>query len=55
MIKVAFSFNSHGTEKIKLFSQGMDDFINLRYESLISVDYKYKEIPVLFSWMYSYG
>ena len=45
MTKVTFSFRSQGTEKIELFSQLMS--INLRYESLIIIDYEYKEIPVL--------
>ena len=44
MIKAAFSFKSQGTEKIELFSQGTDGSFNLRYESVITVDYKYKEI-----------
>ena len=44
MIKVTFSFKSQGTEKIKFFFQGSDGSINLRYESLITVDYKYTEI-----------
>ena len=39
MIKIAFSFRFQGTDKIELFSQGTDDSINLRYESLITVDY----------------
>ena len=43
MIKVAFSFKSQGTEKIELFSEGTDGSIDLKYESLISADYKYKE------------
>ena len=49
MIKVAFRFKSQGTDKIELFCQGTDESINLRYdhESLITADYKYKEIPVL--------
>ena len=52
MIKVAFILlQSQETEKIELLSQGTDDFINLRYESLITVHYKYEEIPVLLSWM----
>ena len=42
MIEVAFSFKSQETEKIELFSQGTDESINLRYESLITIDYKYK-------------
>ena len=56
MIKVAFSFKSQGTEKIQLSSQGADGSINLRYESLITVDYKYKEIQyfafldVMYGW-----
>ena len=49
MIKVSFSFKSQGTKKIELFSQGTDDFIYLRYECLITFDYKCKEIPVLLS------
>ena len=44
MIKVAFSFKSQGTEKIDLFSQGIDGSKNLRYKSLMTVDYKYKEM-----------
>ena len=51
MIKVGFTFKSQGTENIELFSNGINDSINLRYESLITVDLKYKEIPVLLSWM----
>ena len=50
MIKVAFIFKSKGTKKIELFSQGTDGSINLRYESLITVDYKYKEI-LLFAFL----
>ena len=45
-IPVAFGFKSQGTEEIEFFSQGIDDFINLRYESLITItNYKCKEIP----------
>ena len=48
MIKVAFSFKSQLTEKIAgAFSQGTNGSINLRYESLSTVDYKYKEILLL--------
>ena len=50
-VKVAFGFKSQGTEEIEFFSQGTDDSINLRYESLITSGYKCKEIPVLLSWM----
>ena len=42
MIQGAFSFKSHG--KFEPFSQRTDGSINLIYESLITVDYKYKEI-----------
>ena len=45
--KAAFNFKSKGTEKIWYFSQETDDRINLKYESLITVDYKHKEFPVL--------
>ena len=47
MTKAAFSFRSQGTEKVENFSQGTDHSVNLRYGSLINVDYKYKETPVL--------
>ena len=40
MIKVALSFICQGTEKIEFFSQGTDGSTNLRYESLITADYK---------------
>ena len=46
MTKVAFSFKSQGTEKLS-FSHNRLMSINLKYESLIIVDYGYKEIPVL--------
>ena len=36
MIVVGFSLKSQGTDKIKLFSHGTDDSINLKYESLQS-------------------
>ena len=42
MNKVAVSFKSQGTEKIELYSQGTDDSISLRYENVITFDYKYK-------------
>ena len=42
MIKVAFSFNSQGIEKHGLFSQRTEECQNLRYESLIIVDHKYR-------------
>ena len=47
------SFKSQGTEKIELFLQEADDSINLRYQSLITVDYKkdYKETPSMFPWV----
>ena len=48
MIKVAFNFKFQGAEIVKLFSQGTDDSINLRYESLITVDYKYEEMQFCF-------
>ena len=52
MIKVGFSFKSQETEKkVELFFHGTEDSINLRCESLITVDFKYKESPVLRSWM----
>ena len=35
----------------KLFSQGTKGSKNQKYESLITVNYKYKEVPVLLSWM----
>ena len=44
MVKVAFSFKSQGTEKIKLFSQGTEKCQNLRNGSLIIIDPKYIEI-----------
>ena len=46
MTKVTFSFKSQGTEKIELSHNRLMS-INLRYESLIIIDYGYKEIPVL--------
>ena len=49
MVKVAFSFNSQGTERIELFSHGAYESISLRYEGLITFDYKYEEISVLLS------
>ena len=51
MIKDALIFKSQMTEKkIQLFSQRTEGSINLRYESLITVDYKYKEI-LLFAFL----
>ena len=47
----AFGFKSQGTKKIERFSQGTDDSIYLRYEGLITVNYKCKEFPVLLSQM----
>ena len=45
MIKVALlSSNPKGLIKSSFFSQRTDGSINPRYESLITVDYKYKEI-----------
>ena len=46
-VKVAFGFKSQETEEIELFFQGTNDSINLRYERLITIGYKCKEIPVL--------
>ena len=43
MIKVAFSFKSKGTKKFELFSERTADSANLRYESKITIDYKYKK------------
>ena len=45
--RFCFNFKSQGTEKIQLFSQGTDGSINLRYESLFTVDDKYEEILLL--------
>ena len=50
MIKVAFIFKSQRTEKTKFFCQGTDSSINPRYESLITVYYKYEEI-LLFAFL----
>ena len=47
VFKVAFGFKFQWIAKIEVFSQGTDDSINLRYKSLIIIDYKYKEIPLL--------
>ena len=55
MTKISFSFKFEGLKKIEPFSQGTDGSINLRYESLTTVDYKHKEIPILLSLMKSYG
>ena len=54
MIKVAFRFKSQGTEKVGLCSQGTDDSINVRYESLITLNHKYEEIAVLLAGMKRY-
>ena len=35
MVKVTSNFKSQRIEKIELFSQGTEDFQNLRYEVLI--------------------
>ena len=51
MTKVAFSFKSQRSENIELFSQGTDDSVNLRYESLIIFNYKSKKLYLLISWM----
>ena len=51
MIKVTLIFKSEGAEKNRVLSQGTGNSINLRYESLINVDYNCKEIPALLSWM----
>ena len=51
MTTVAICLKFQGTEKIEFFLQGTDECINLRYESLIIVDYKHKEIPVFLSLM----
>ena len=44
--QIAFSFKLQGIGKIELFSQGTHSSINLRYESLITVEYQCKEIPL---------
>ena len=46
MIKVGFSFKSQGTEKFELFSHGTNDSINLTYESLITVDFKFQSFQL---------
>ena len=46
MTKVAFRFKSQRTKKSS-FSHNSPTTINLRYESLIIVDRRCKEIPVL--------
>ena len=51
MIKLAFNFKSQGTKITKLFSHGTEDSINMRYEILVSFDYKCKELSVLLSWI----
>ena len=50
MIKVAFVFKSQATEKIELSSQGIASSMNLRYESLITIGYKYDKI-LLFAFL----
>ena len=44
MSKIAFNFKSQRDKNVKLLSQGTDGSMNLRYESLITVGFKYKEI-----------
>ena len=46
MVKVSFSFNSQGFEKIKLSSQGTNSSINLRYNSLITNTRLQIEVPL---------
>ena len=50
MIKVAFIFKFQGNETKSFSPKGSDGSIDLRYESLITVDYKYKEI-LLFTFL----
>ena len=47
MVKVAFGFKFQGIEKNELFSQGNEDYQNLRYKSLIIVNPKYIKISNL--------
>ena len=47
VVKVAYSFKSQGSQKIELWPQGTDDCQNLRYETLIIVDFKYIEVSSL--------
>ena len=51
MTKFTSRFKSEGTEKIYLLSYATVNSINMRQESLVSVDYKFKEILVLLSYM----
>ena len=48
-LKSHLALNPKDVWKIKLFAHETDSSINLNYESLITVDYKYKEI--LLFWM----
>ena len=51
MIKFGFSVKSQMTKKFELLSQRTDSSTNMRYESLITVHYKYKEILLFAFWM----
>ena len=44
VIRISLNVKFQGTEKIEVFSQGTDDFRNLRCETLYIVDYKYVNI-----------
>ena len=43
-IKIALNFKSQGTEKFKLFSQGIYNFQNARNKTLVIADCKYAKI-----------
>ena len=44
MISISLSFQSQGTKKIGVFSQGTNDSKNLRCETLYIADYEYINI-----------
>ena len=43
-IKIALNFKSQGTDKHELFSQGIYDSQNSKYETLAIADYEYAKI-----------
>ena len=45
MIRICLNVKSQGTKTIEGFSQGTDDFKNLRCKTLYIGDYEYEDIP----------